>query len=64
MIRPALAAIAGVALGYLIHVFYFVSFDISKWNEEGRFLGVMMMLAFGFLAGVWTHLFVRERDNG
>jgi uncharacterized membrane protein len=64
MIRPALAAIAGVALGYLIQVFYFVSFNIADWSQEGRSFALLVMFCLGCIAGSWTFLFVKERDNG
>jgi hypothetical protein len=52
MIRIISCALIGMLLGYLVQSFYFVSFDIGKWNEEGRFFALLFMIVGGFWGGL------------
>jgi hypothetical protein len=63
MIRPAIAAATGAAVGYLAQSFFFSTFDITSWSEMGRGIGLIFMVAgggMGFLVGMAD----QERDNG
>ena len=51
-VRIAFMAALGVLLGYLVGVFMFAEFDITKWQAHGRAFVAGLMVMGGVLMAI------------
>lgn len=52
MIKPAIGAIFGALVVFLLGAFVNVSFDINTWGEFGRFLAAIYMVMAAGIGGI------------